>query len=279
MVYTGETTVNTGVTMCISLFQLDVLSEVSSLATLWARQAGQIAMQHFRNVSVNYKADNTLLTQADVEIEQFLVKQIRTLYPDYGLIGEEGTRDPAKLATPYTWVIDPLDGTTAFVRGLPGWGISIGLLHQGQPVFGLFYMPLLDDLSYTTTDQLYYNEQKLGQTVRSDWKHKGFLAVSAGSHKDFEINIPRIRALGSVGASLAYTARGAATAAFIPKAYLWDLVAGAIILNWAGGELRYLSGQPVEYRSLLAGRLAPEPIIAGHPKILNELQGAIQSKC
>lgn len=243
----------------------------------WARQAGRIALHHFKNVSPQHKPDRTFLTQADLEIESFLAERIRTAYPDHSLIGEEGTQKGDHVS-PSVWVIDPLDGTTAFVRGLPGWGISIGLLERGQPCFGLFYMPLLDDTAYTNgRGQVYYNERRLERTVRSDWEQKGFLAVNASAHYDFQIDVRRTRALGSVGANLVYTARGSATAAFLPKARLWDLVAGAAILTAAGGELRYLSGRPVDYEALFGGQLAPEPIIAGHPKVLAGLQGAIRS--
>jgi fructose-1,6-bisphosphatase/inositol monophosphatase family enzyme len=77
---------------------------------------------------------------------------------------------------------------------------------------------------------------------------------------------------------LVYTARGIAAGAFIPQAYLWDLVAGVAILNRAGGEVRYLSGKMVDYQVLLDGRLTPEPIIACHPNLQAELRAAIRSR-
>lgn len=257
--------------------------DVPTQATLWARQAGQIARRHFRNASFDVKAvkaDKSLLTQADLEIEQFLVAQIRAAYPNHALLGEEGTQ--TDIQSPYIWAIDPIDGTTAFVQGLPGWGISIGLLYEFEPIFGLFYMPLLDDLTYTTSTGMLCSSTPLHPLIKhsrgkvmSDWRRQGFLAVNAEAHHDFEIAVQRTKALGSVVASLVYTARGSATAAFIPKAYLWDLVAGACILKQAGGELRYLSGQPIDYSSLADGSFILEPIIAGHPRLLTELQNSI----
>lgn len=253
--------------------------ELAADAITWARQAGQIAMGYFNNVSATYKDDNSCLTQADLEIETFLLQQIRATYPDHQFIGEEGGANQNNAPTsPYLWAIDPIDGTTAFVQGLPGWGISLGLMYNLQPIFGLFYMPLLDDLTYTNGSGIYCNSHHLSQTVQPDWGRKGFLAVTAGSHHDFDINVLRSRALGSIGANLVYTARGTATAALIPKAYLWDLVAGASILNRVGGELRYLSGKKVEYHQLFAGGLAPEPIIAGYPQLLDKLQNDIRPR-
>jgi fructose-1,6-bisphosphatase/inositol monophosphatase family enzyme len=245
----------------------------------WVYQAGQIALHHFKNVIPQNKPDQSFFTQADLEIERFLTQRIRTAYHGHSLISEEGTRVKDICPASDIWVIDPLDGTTAFVQGLSGWGISIGLLHEGQPDFGLFYMPLIDDMTYTNGHtNVRCGGSDLCQTIRTDWREKGFLAVSASAHRDFQINVHRTRTMGSVGASLAYTARGAAVATFIPKARLWDLVAGAAILGRMGGELRYLSGKSIDYLELLDGRLAPEPVIAGHPHLLAELSGLIRSR-
>ena len=252
---------------------------VSDQLVAWVRQAGKIALDHFENVTHQIKPDRSFLTQADLEIERFLVERIQAAYPEHGLISEEKERIGSDCSTSHIWVIDPLDGTTAFVQGLPGWGISVGLLCKGQPCFGLFYMPLLDDMSYTNCHSgICYSRRNLAQSVQSDWGAKGFLALNASAHYRFEIGVRRTRTLGSVGANLVYTARGSAVAAFIPKAYLWDLVAGAAILNRAGGELRYLSGKHIDYLQLLDRQLAPEPIIAGHPDLLNELSDSIQAR-
>jgi fructose-1,6-bisphosphatase/inositol monophosphatase family enzyme len=257
---------------CLDSF--DIVGQVIA----WARQAGQIALRYSQDAIPRYKLDQSFTTQADVEIECFLTDRIQSLFPDHGIIGEEGARGKDNASVSRLWILDPIDGTTAFVQGLTGWGISIGLLHQGQPCFGLFYMPMLDDMTCTIdSNGVSRNGLSLYQTVRS-WGPKGFLAISASAHHDFQIDVQRTRTLGSVGANLVYTARGAAAGAFIPKARLWDLVAGAAIVTRAGGELRYLSGRTIDYMELLDDRLAPEPVIAGHPNLLAELPGRIRPR-
>jgi myo-inositol-1(or 4)-monophosphatase len=244
----------------------------------WTHQAGEIALRHFnKNDAIRYKSDGTLLTQADQEIDGFLTELIHSAYPDFGLISEEGSRFASDGSRSAIWVIDPLDGTTVFSQGLPGWGISIGLLHRGQPVFGLFYMPLLDDVTYTNgRNEVYHNGRMLRRTVRTEWGPKGFLAVTASAHHTFQIGVRRTRTLGSVTASLIYTARGTAVGALLPRPRLWDLVAGAAVLAGAGGVVRYLSGNPIDYSQLLDGSVTPEPVVAGHPRLLPELQKAIR---
>ncbi|MBN1891026.1 MAG: inositol monophosphatase [Thermoflexales bacterium] len=246
----------------------------------WVRQAGQIAMGYFGRVTPLYKADHSFLTQADLEIESFLVERLEAAFPAYGMVSEERAPEGARPLAREYWILDPLDGTTTFVQGLPGWGISLGLLCEGQPCLGMFYMPLLGDLTYTNDANSLYGsgERCLGLAVRHRWGDKSFLAINASAHRDYAIEFRRTRAMGSVGANLVYTARGAAAGAFVSKARVWDLVAGAAILARSGGELRYLSGKKVEYLPLLDGRAAPEPIIAGHPNLLDELQQLIQPR-
>ncbi|MDX1521686.1 MAG: inositol monophosphatase [Anaerolineae bacterium] len=254
-----------------------ITPEIVTLLNDWVCQAGQIALRYFNRANPILKSDTTFLTQADIEIEKFLTQRIRLAFPNHNIVGEEGINNCLASSLENIWVIDPIDGTTAFVQGLPGWGISVGLLHRGQPYFGLYYMPLLGDLSYTSAQgQVMCNELNLRGRLPTGWAPKGFLAVSASTHLEFQIYLSHMRALGSISTNLVYTARGSATAAFIPKAFLWDLVAGGAMISRVGGELRYLSGQAVDYLSLLEGQLAPEPIVAGHPNVLDELPQMIR---
>lgn len=254
-------------------------AEAINQIVVWLHQAGQIALNFSKAIEPHIKPDDTLLTEADLMIEQFLSERLQAAYPNDRLIGEEQVHPNRSNLSANVWVIDPIDGTTAFVQGLPGWGISVGLLHQGQPCLGFFYMPMLDDMTYISYEgHIYTNTQPLAQFVRQRWQDKDFLAITATAHHDFHIHIPRTRALGSISANLVYTARGTSAAAFIPKAHLWDLAAGSAILTRAGGELRYLSGRPVDYLELLDGRLIVEPLIASHPDMQAEIRAKIEPR-
>ena len=243
----------------------------------WTQEAGQLALKDFENVSpLPNKTDDTLLTPTDLAIENLLISKIQQKYPSHNLVTEES--EQRQTGSPFTWVIDPLDGTTAFLQGVPGWGISIALLQDGQPKLGVYYMPLIDDLTWATVENASWRNRPLYRSARTNWGHKSFLAVNTRAHYDFEINLPRIRCLGGVMSSLVYTARGSATAAFIPKAYIGDLAAGMLILKQAGGELRYLSGKPVDLTLLLDRQYTLEPIVAGHPLILDKLGQAIKRR-
>lgn len=236
----------------------------------WLEQAGQLAMVYFRQVVPQRKSNGSLLTEADLTIERFLISQLQTAYPNIDILAEES--DPTQQQSDFLWTIDPVDGTTAFVHGLPDWGIAVGLLHAGRPVWGMFHMPMLGKTITNGGER----SGKRPFSVRTTWGIKGFLAVSSSSaHRKFNLQVKRFRTVSSVSTALVYVAQGVAAAAFIPKARLWDLVPGMAIIEQAGGEMRYLSGKPVDYQALSDGRITPEPVIAGHRDLLDELQQSI----
>lgn len=96
-----------------------------ALARAWAQRAGELLLRsYFNQVSPERKLDKSLVTAADRAIEDWLREQIHARYPDHGVMGEE--REPVGLDREYVWVIDPIDGTSSFVSGLPMWAVSIG---------------------------------------------------------------------------------------------------------------------------------------------------------
>jgi myo-inositol-1(or 4)-monophosphatase len=237
----------------------------TALVRSWALQAGEIARGYFNNVAAQLKPNDTLVTRADREIERLLLSRIREAYPGHGVIGEEGARASG---TDYLWAIDPIDGTRVFTLGLPGWCISIGLLVREQPFWGLIYMPLLDDWMYTAGAQdVLWNGRKLCDSLRSEWYDQSYLTISSSVHSRYQIDVKRTRALGSIAVNMSYTARGSSLGAFIDRASIWDLAAGAAILQRLGAKVRYKSGRSIDWSVLCDGRQISEPILVAHPAL------------
>ena len=122
------------------------LLEIETAAVTLAWGAGRILSGQFgRQLSIEYKDKNQLdpVTSADKSTQEYLVKEITRLFPSHGILGEEGSdeTDPAGPAPDFLWVLDPLDGTTNFLNGLPVYASSIGILHRGRPVSGALYIP------------------------------------------------------------------------------------------------------------------------------------------
>jgi myo-inositol-1(or 4)-monophosphatase len=112
-----------------------------------AKEAGEIALNHFRSLStlsVEAKGPLDLVTAADRDVEQFICDALAKAFPEDGVFGEEGAAVAGRSGR--TWVIDPIDGTFNFVRGSDGWGISIGLFDKGWPVFGVVNTPVRGEI-------------------------------------------------------------------------------------------------------------------------------------
>jgi myo-inositol-1(or 4)-monophosphatase len=242
----------------------------------WAREGGELARSYFRRTTARRKADRSVVTEADLEVERLLVERLSARYPSYGIIGEENARQD--LDRELIWAIDPIDGTAAFVAGLPFWGISIGLLQGNTPVLGVFYMPIPDELYWSVPGQgAFCNGTPLHVAGARAWDGEDWLAIPSNSHRRFSIDFPgKTRSLGSSVANLCYVARGSALGVLLTRCAIWDLVAGLAILFAAGGAYTGLSGQAPDLAAMVAtGAILPEPVVAAGPAHLEMLRTGI----
>ena len=239
------------------------------------RAAGAIALRHFRQAAAARKADNTLVTAADRQVEVFLRESLSQTFPSDGLLGEEMGVSAGQSGR--TWAIDPIDGTAAYAIGLPVWGVSVGILKDWEPVAGIFYMPLLDELYLSRGHDACFN----GQPIRVDHSghidNESLLCVTSEAHRHYRIDfVGKTRSLGSTAAHICYVARGMAVAALLGRLSLWDIAGALPILRAAGGDLRYLSGHPLDLAVMADGRRCPEPVLAGAPWALDYFAGRVE---
>lgn len=232
------------------------------------RAAGEIAVRHFRQVTTTRKEDNTVVTAADREVEVFLRDALARAYPADSLLGEElGTRSGH---SGRVWAIDPIDGTAAYAAGLPVWGVSVGVLQDWKPLAGIFYVPLLDELYLSHGYDALFNGQSMRIDDSTHIDDESFLSVTSAAHRKYRIDfIGKTRALGSTAANICYVARGTAVAALLGRPSLWDVAGVLPMLRVAGGDLRYLSGHPLDLTALADGRRCPDPVLAGAPWALD----------
>ena len=239
--------------------------------------AGHLALAS-RNelVETHIKADETPVTKLDHAIEALLVKRIRREYPRHRILAEEGSVVDG--SSEYTWAIDPLDGTRAYVSGLPIWGISVGLLRNEEPLAGVFYLPALNEMYQCDMQSAFLNGRPLLPSGANLDSRHAFLAVPSNSHLLYEISFDRVRSFGSTAAHLVYVARGAAIGALTRQVRLWDLAGVLPMLLRFGIDLCYLSGAPFHIHDLLDGQRAPEPILAARADLIRPLLSMIRLK-
>jgi myo-inositol-1(or 4)-monophosphatase len=237
----------------------------------------QEAAKSFNVDDVELKGRNDLVSYVDKKAETILVAGCREILPDSGFITEEETAE--RQVREYTWIIDPLDGTTNFVHGVPVYAISIALLHEGELLLGIVYELNRDELFYAIRGHGSYCNGKTIRVSKIRSLSQSLLATGFPYYdfgkmdnyltvlNDFMQSSHGLRRLGSAAVDLAYVACGRVEGFFEYNLNSWDVAAGALLVKEAGGALCDFSGGD----DYLFGR----EIIAAPLPILKEMQMTI----
>lgn len=239
---------------------LDALERAAVRA---ARSAGNVLMKHHRSrgYSVEEKPGAGVVTDADLEAEETALKILRRARPDFGFLAEEGgthgTRRGSE-ANEGRWIIDPLDGTTNFVHGFPMFCVSIAAEWRGELCVGVIYHPVLKDLYTAVKGRGAFLNGRRIQVSQTRKKEKALLTTgftyrkNEWLHKEMEAferlsRVARaIRRPGSAALDLAYTARGVFDGFWERRLSPWDVAAGAVLVQEAGGKVTDFKGKPFQ---------------------------------
>jgi myo-inositol-1(or 4)-monophosphatase len=217
-------------------------------------------------IETEYKIGHDPVTEADRALDAVLRKEL--LRQGEGWLSEESVDDPVRLQHSLVWVVDPLDGTREFVKGIPEFCVSIGFVENGHPVAGGIYNPATDETFLGSVDSgVTYNGKPAHPSQRNTLDGALILASRRGEWKPFEAGLSTIRPMGSVAYKLALVAAGLADITFTltPKNE-WDVVAGAALVLSAGGFVSTLDSSPLTANRrdpLLSGLLACGPFLKG----------------
>lgn len=244
-----------------------------------SKQAGDFIRQErqsFSSAKVEYKGLNDMVSYVDKTAEEIIVAGLEKILPEAGFITEEKTKN--KIADRYNWIIDPLDGTTNFIHGLPVFSVSIALKEYDELVLGVVYEINLDECFYAWKGSPAYLN---GQEIKvSDCPSISQSLIATGfPYYDFVKqeqyiklfthlmqNCHGLRRLGSAAVDLAYTAAGRFDTYYEYNLNAWDAAAGVVIVRQAGGQVVNFSGgdEVLEKRELLAtnGKMTEEMLQA-----------------
>ena len=242
------------------------------LITETARAAGLLAVElREAGLETAYKAGDSPVTNADLATDALIKARLTSARPDYGWLSEETPDDPARRAGRRLFVVDPIDGTRAFIKGRPWWAVSIAVIDDGRPTVGVVYAPDLDELFQATAGE--------GATLNGEPIRAGDCETIEGcgmvgdarmfAHPSWPVPWPdmRIEARNSTAYRMCVIASGAfdATLALVPK-FDWDLAAADLIAREAGAYVGDHLGRPFVYNGVkpaqpslvcAAPRLAP----------------------
>jgi myo-inositol-1(or 4)-monophosphatase len=212
-----------------------------TFATRLAERVGELLLEQFKRSDKNpqIKPDFSLVTDADLQADNWLTQEILKVYPQDSLLSEELHPVYSEKATGAVWVIDPLDGTTNFSLGLAYWGTSIARVEDGYPTLAVMHFPLLGE---TYTAQRDCGAALNGNPVRvqtPDPQDKStFFVCCSRTYRNYNVAIRyKTRILGSAAYSFCTVARSMALIAFEARPKIWDLAAAWLLVQEAGGQI------------------------------------------
>lgn len=257
--------------------QLETLKQI-------ALKAGDIVKKgYFSQKEVHHKGVVDLVTEYDVKTEAFIKEQLQTHFDDYMLIGEESYDTSQGYNHKKAIYIDPIDGTTNFVHGIPHVGISIGVWEDGEPTLGVVYNPIMDELFYAAKGEgAYCNGVKLSvskeESLQQSLIGTGFpyAKVNRGLEHDWVLktltnllsHILDIRRLGAAAPDLCYLAQGKIDAFYEIDLKPWDVSAGILMVLEAGGKVTDANGEAFSFES--------KSIVVSNGKVHEALLGHIE---
>lgn len=236
-----------------------------------AKEAGQLLVQilNSSSFSTSLKNDHSVVTEADIASDKLILSSIQNHFPNDSIMSEElhptGAPIPDTLDN-YLWIIDPLDGTTNFSLRLPHWGVSIACLYKGEPLIGCVYFPVIDELySAQNGGGSYLNNNLLQTNSEFSRQNLSFFSCCSRTHQSFNISVPyKARILGSACYTLCSVAKGTAILGFEATPKIWDIAAGWLIIQEAGGLIESLDGkQPFPIVNHIDYSKTNFPVIAG----------------
>lgn len=230
----------------------NITARDAALLTETVRQAGALAKAMFRTELKNWtKGASSPVSEADIAVNDLVEQKLRSATPDYGWLSEESVDDDARLGKKLVWIVDPIDGTRAYLAGREDWCVSVALVAGDVPVLAAVFAPV--------TDEFFFAARGQGTTL-----NRRQVQASSGTELDFsrmagpkplvqrlspspdEITLfPRI---GSLALRLCRVADGSLDAAFAGgQSRDWDLAAANLIVQEANGRMTALSGDAIEY--------------------------------
>jgi myo-inositol-1(or 4)-monophosphatase len=233
------------------------------------REAGALALSMFRTDLKNWtKGASSPVSEADIAVNDLVEKKLRSATPDYGWLSEESADDETRLGKPLVWIVDPIDGTRAYLAHREDWCVSIALVADATPVLAAVFAPVTNEFFFAVRGQgATLNELPVFAATGTGFDFPRMAGpkplVQRLSPSSDEITLfPRI---GSLALRLCRVAEGSLDAAFAGgQSRDWDLAAANLIVHEANGRMTALSGDTIEYnrREVAHGGL----VAAGHDR-------------
>lgn len=248
-----------------------------------ARKAGNLINRASRDldlIKVESKRRNDFVTEVDRAAEAVVIETLREAYPNHGILGEESGQTKGSQGE-FEWIIDPLDGTTNFIHGVPQYAVSIGLKHKGVITQGVVYDPVKNELFTATRGAgAFLNDKRIRVTKREritdaligtgfPYSKIDHLDRYLAMFKKVTMNCAGVRRPGAAALDLAYVAAGRFDGFWEMGLSPWDMAAGSLLVQEAGGLVGDFGGE--------SGYMEAGEIVAGNPKVFAQLLALVSA--
>lgn len=271
------------------MMSLTELSRMLETAVVAARLAGQHAMEEIGYTRKSLKTPDEVVTTADPACQKIIMDTIREIYPDHGFLAEEGKEGKLLRIRPRDedsvwWVIDPIDGTNNFANGLLCFCVSIAVVYEGRPIVGVIYDPTTDSMYSAASGR---DAQLNGSRIQvSGEQISKFTSFGVDSHLHprtdkavLEImQRTRFRCLGTTALHMAYVAKGSMVGMMSTSARLWDIAAGLILIERAGGCTADFEDRPIFPVDMESYNSEPIHTLAGSKAVWRDIQAIFKNQ-
>ncbi len=260
------------------------MDEFITICEQAARAGGAVLLDWQDRITAREKGPRDLVTEADVASQSEIQRILMAAFPDHAFLGEEDaaaevtlvkTENSASTSSRFRWIVDPLDGTTNYVHGLPAYSVSVALQRDGELLVGTVFDPILDECYSASAGRGAFLNGRPLRTSPCSTVSQALVAAS------FSANVPRgsievtrfievlhscqaLRRLGSAALNLCYLAAGRLDAYWATSVKIWDVAAGILLVREAGGVVSDITGKPLNLAD-------PALVAAATPELHEEL--------
>ncbi|MEJ5358480.1 MAG: inositol monophosphatase family protein [Desulfobacterales bacterium] len=244
------------------------------------RRAGAMALDFYGKGRPQVRFDDRVVTEAELVLTEFFAAELHRRFPEHRIFLHDAPAEGySHERGRFLWSFDALEGVANFQAGIPLWGLSLALMENFWPLFGVFYMPATGDLFHARAGgRAFWGEREIRIPVCGGLNDESLLLTYSRFHQHFRTSFPgKIRSFGCTSAHIGYVATGRADAAVIANETFQGLAAARILLEAAGGRFRRLDGGDFDLNDCLDGRKIDEPLLAGEPGVLAAVQGCLSA--
>ena len=264
--------------------RISSLSAIMNVMVKAVQKAGRSLIRDFGEVGelqVTRKGPGDFVSNADIQVEQILIDSLSEDRPDYGFISEERGVIPSKNDSPFTWIIDPIDGTTNFIHALPFFAVSVALKYHDAVTAAVVFNPISNDLYYAEKGQGAFlmtpsGQKRLrvsGRTNLSECLIGSVSRLQSAVLQNMSGRIAGFRYYGATTLQLSEVTAGQLDAFIAQKTPIWDIAAASLFIREAGGTIATLSG-----KTGLQDLTGEEYVIASNLSLFTTIQKELSKK-